>query len=138
MAGTHDEIKSFVTEGTHRLATISTNDYGYQLSARMAQTYLARAVEVLESKRTSDREMLHDIGALKARAAALAGEYAQLDAFCTDCERFKRIQTRDALEWMSKQAVRLIARKHLATTGYHLAYKIRTFHSRACSILVEE
>ena len=138
MAGAHEMIKSFVTEGTHRLATISTNDYGYQLSARMAQTYLARALEVLESKRTFDREMLKDIAALKAMAGDIAGEYAQMDEFCTECERFNRIQTQDATEWISKLAVRLMARKYLATTGYHLAYKIRTFHSRACSILVEE
>ena len=133
-----DEFASFITEGTHRLATISTNDYGFQLSARMAQTYLERAVDVLDSKRTFDREAMHEIGALKIVAGAIAREYAQLEKFCTDCEQFNRLETKSAIEWISKWAVRFISRRYMGTAGYHLAYKIRTFHSRACSVLIEE
>ena len=45
-----DDIALFIVEGTHRLATISMNDYGFLQSARMAQTYLGRASQVLETK----------------------------------------------------------------------------------------
>ena len=143
MAGTQisehqDEFASFITEGTHRLATISTNDYGFQLSARMAQTYLERAVDVLDSKHTFDREAMREIGALKIVAGVIAREYAQMEKFCTDCEQFNRMETKNAIEWISKRAVRFISRRYLGTASYHLAYKIRTFHSRASSVLIEE
>lgn len=46
-----DEITLFIIEGTHRLATISINDYGFLQSAGMAQSYLARAMRRLESIR---------------------------------------------------------------------------------------
>ena len=46
-----DEITFFIIEGTHRLATMSINDYGFLLSARMAQSYLARAMRMLVSIR---------------------------------------------------------------------------------------
>ena len=138
MAENHDEIVSFITEGTHRLATISTNDYGFQLSARMAQTYLERAIHVLESKQTFDRGLLSDIGKMKVVAEVIADEYAQLEKFCTDCERFNHLKTKNAIEWVSKWVVRLASRRYLRTSSYHLAYKIRTFHSMVCSILIEQ
>ena len=133
----HDEIASFITEGTHRLATISMNDYGFQLSARMAQTYLKRALSVLESKQSFDRALINEISALKAAAATIARDYAQLEKFCTDCERFNHQETKDVIEWVSKWMVRAISRGYLGTASHHLAYKIRTFHSRVCSVLVE-
>jgi hypothetical protein len=132
-----DEIASFITEGTHRLATISTNDYGFLLSARMAQTYLERAIYVLESKRSFDRVILNKIGMLKAAAGAIADEYAQLEKFCGDCERFNHLETKNVLEWISKWVVRAISRGYLGTASHHLAHKIRTFHSRVCSLLLE-
>jgi hypothetical protein len=132
-----DEIAAFIAEGTHRLATISTNDYGFLLSAKMAQTYLARAVDVLQSKRTFDRVVLNKISTLKTVAGTIAAEYAQLEKFCADCERFNRRETKNALEWISKWGVRAISRGYLGTSSHHLAYKIRTFHSRVCSILIE-
>lgn len=133
----YDEIASFIAEGTHRLATISTNDYGFQMSARMAQTYLVRAVCVLESKRSFDRVMINEISTLKAAAGAIAREYAQLEKFCADCERFNHRETKDMIEWISKWVVRAISRGYLGTAGHHLAHKIRTFHSRVCAILME-
>lgn len=133
----YDEIASFITEGTHRLATISTNDYGFQLSARMAQTYLKRAVYVLESKRSFDRGILNEIGTLKAAAGTIADEYAQLEKFCMDCELFNHLKTKNVIEWISKWGVRAISRGYLGTASHHLAYKIRAFHSMTCSILME-
>jgi hypothetical protein len=133
----YDEIASFITEGTHRLATISTNDYGFLLSARMAQTYLQRAVHVLESKRLFDRASINEVSTLKTAAAAIAREYAQLEKFCTDCERFNHLETKDVIEWISKSVVRAISRAYLGTSSHHLAHKIRTFHSTVCAILME-
>ena len=133
----HDEIAFFITEGTHRLATISTNDYGFLLSARMAQTYLERAVHVLDAKRSFDRAIINEIGVLKAAAAAIANEYAQLEKFCADCERFNHRETKNLIERISKWVVRAISRGYLGTSSHHLAHKIRTFHSRVCSILME-
>ncbi len=132
-----DEIACFITEGAHRLAAISMNDYGFLLSARMAQTYLDRAMHVLESKRGFDRALLTEVGLLKAADTAMTREYAQFEMFCTDCERFDRLETKGWIEWISKWAVRAISSGYRATVSHHLAYKIRTFHSRVCSILME-
>ena len=132
-----DEITFFITEGAHRLAAISMNDYGFLLSARMAQTYLDRAMHLLESKRGFDRVLLNEVGLLKVAGMAMTREYAQFETFCTDCERFDRLETKDWIEWISKWAVRAISRGHRATVSQHLAYKIRAFHSRMCSILTE-
>jgi hypothetical protein len=133
-----DEITFFITEGAHRLATISMNDYGFLLSAQMAQTYLDRAMQVLESKRGFDRAFLTELSLLKAAARAIAREYAQFETFCTDCERFDRQETKNWIEWLSKWAVRAISRGYRGTVSHHLAHKIRTFHSRVCSILTEK
>ena len=133
-----DEITFFITEGAHRLAAISLNDYGFLLSARMAQTYLGRALLMLESKRGFDRAFFNEVGLLKAAGTAITREYAQLEAFCTHCERFDRLQTKGWIEWISKGAVRALARGYRATVGHHLAHRIRTFHSRVCSILIEK
>lgn len=133
----YDEIASFITEGTHRLATISTNDYGFLLSAQMAQTYLQRAMQVLDSKRLFDRASINEVSTLKVAAGAIAREYAQLEKFCADCERFNHRETKNRIEWISKWVVRAISRGYLGTASHHLAHKIRTFHSRVCSILME-
>jgi len=133
-----DEINFFILEGTHRLASISMNDYGFLLSARMARTYLDRASHVLELKRGFDRAFFTEVRLLKAAGTAIAREYAQFEVFCTDCERFDRLETKNWIEWVSKWAVRAISRGYLGTVSHHLAYKIRTFHSRVCSILTEK
>lgn len=133
-----DEITFFIVEGTHRLAIISMNDYGFLLSARMAQTYLDRAMHVLEAKRGFDRAFLTELSLLKATARAIAREYAQFEKFCSDSERFDHLQTKDWREWLSKWVVRAISRGYRGTVSHHLAYKIRIFHSRVCSILVEK
>ncbi|MDP3843356.1 MAG: hypothetical protein Q8Q81_12360 [Oxalobacteraceae bacterium] len=132
----YDEIASFISEGTHRLAVISMNDYGLHSSARMAQTYLERALYVLESKRSFDTGVMNEIGTLRAVAATIAAEYAQLESFCTDCERFKELATKGPIEYISKWIVRAICREYLGAASHHLAHKIRTFHSNACSILI--
>ena len=72
---------------------------------------------------------------LKAAATKIAREYAQFEMFCTDCERFDRLETNNWIEWVSKCAVRAISRGYRGTVSHHLAYKIRTFHSRVCSVL---
>ncbi len=131
-----DEITFFIIEGTHRLAAISINDYGFLQSARMAQTYLVRALQVLESKRGFDRAFFNEVSLLKAAAGKIAREYAQFEAFCTHCERFDHLETNNWIEWISKCAVRAKSRGHRATVSHHLAHKIRTFHSRVCSILM--
>lgn len=138
----HDEITSFVTEGIYRIAVISTNEYGFRLSTRMAQTYLQRALSLLESKQSEsrqslDRALINEISALKAVAVAIACEYAQFENFCIECERFNHQETKDVIEWVSKWLVRAISRGHLGIAGHHLAHKICVFHSRACSVLVE-
>ena len=130
-----DEIALFIVEGTHRLATISINDYGFLESARMAQTYLVRAVRVLESKRGFDRAFFNEVNLLKTSASEIARDYAQLETFCTHCERFDHLKTNNWIEWISKCAVRAKTGGHRATVSHHLAHKIRTFHSRVCSIL---
>jgi DNA repair ATPase RecN len=129
------EIVAFITEGTHRLATISLNDYGFLLSSRMAQTYLDQAMHLLESRRGFDQAFRNEVRLLKAAAQSIASEYAQFEKFCNDCERFKRLETRNWRERLSKWAVCAIARSHRGTVSHHLAHKIRTFHSRICSIL---
>lgn len=133
-----DEINFFIIEGTHRLATISVNDYGFLLSARMAQTYLDRAMHFLELKRGFDRAFLTEVSRLKTVAREIAHEYAQFESFCSDCERFDRMETKNWIEWISKWAVRAISRGYRGTVSHHLAHKIRTFHSRLCSILTEK
>lgn len=133
-----DEISFFITEGAHRLATISLNDYGFLLSARMAQTYLDRAMHVLDAKRGFDRAFFTEVSLLKAAATAITGEYAQFEKFCTDSERFERLKTKGWIEWISKWAVRAISSGYCGTVSHHLAYKIRTFHSRVCSILMDK
>jgi ribosomal protein L37AE/L43A len=132
-----DEITTFITEGMHRLATISTNDYGFLLSARMAQTYLQRAVQLLDTKPSLNRAMRNEIAALKTIAGAMTHEYVQFETFCSDCERFKHRETKDLIEWCSKCAVRAISSGYLGTVSHHLAHKIRTFHARVCSVLTE-
>lgn len=132
----YDEIASFISEGTHRLAVISMNDYGLHSSARMAQVYLERALYLLDSKQSFDRRAMHEISQLKAAAAAIAAEYAQLESFCTDCERFKDLPTKGPIEYISKWIVRAISREYLGAVSHHLAHKIRDFHSNACSILI--
>lgn len=133
-----DDIALFIQEGTHRLAVISMNDYGFLLSARMAQTYLERALHVLDAKKGFDRAFLTEVSSLKAAARAIAGEYAQFEKFCSDSERFDHLQTRNWREWLSKWMVRAVSRGYRGTVSHHLAYKIRTFHSRVCSILTEK
>ena len=130
-----DDIAFFIVEGTHRIATISMNDYGFLLSARMAQTYLGRAGRVLENKRGFDREFFTEVGTLKTTAASIGSEYAQFETFCTDCDQFDRLETRSWREWLSKCAVRAISRSYRGTVSHHLAYKIRLFHSRLSAVL---
>lgn len=132
-----DDIGYFIAEGTHRLATISMNDYGFLLSARMAQTYLGRAGQVLESRQGFDREFFNEVSALKNTVASIDREYAQFEKFCIDCERFDRIKTASWREWVSKCAVRAISRGYRGTVSHHLAYKIRLFHSRLCAVLTQ-
>ena len=132
-----DAITAFITEGAHRVATITTNDYGVLLSAQMAQTYLQRARVMLESKRTSDPEMRFEIKDLQASEAAIAQEYAQLEAFSLDCDRFQHLKTQHWIEWVSKLSVRAIAFGYLGHVRHHLAYKTQTFHTRICTVLRE-
>ena len=132
-----DEITVFVVEGTHRLATIAFNDYGFLQSARMAQTYMERAIRVLDLKRNRDRAFMTEVGALKTTAKNIKQEYAQFEKFCDDCDRFDLLVTHNWIEWISKWAVHAKSRGYLETVGYSLAYKIRTFHSRACLLLTE-
>ena len=132
-----DEITVFIVEGTHRLATIALNDYGFLQSARMAQTYLERAIQVLDLKRNRDRAFMTEVSALKTAARNIMQEYAQFEKFCGECERFDLLVTQNWIEWISKWAVHAKSRGYLETVGYSLAYKIRTFHSRACLLLTE-
>lgn len=133
-----DEITVFIVEGTHRLATISINDYGFLLSAKMAQTYLERAIQVLDLLRHRDRAFMAEVGTLKTAARDITHEYAQFEIFCGDCERFDQLVTHNWIEWLSKWVVRAKSRGYLETVGHLLAYKIRTFHSRVCSLLTEK
>jgi hypothetical protein len=103
----------------------------------MAQTYLDRAMHVLDSRRGLDRAFVTELNLLKAAAQAIAREYAQFEKFCTDCERFDRMETKSWTELLSKWAVRAVSRGYRGTVSHHLAHKIRTFHSRVCSILTE-
>lgn len=133
-----DEINVFIVEGTHRLAMISINDYGFLQSAKMAQTYLDRAIQVLDLKRNRDRAFMTEVGTLKTVAKKIIQEYAQFEKFCGDCERFDRLVTHNWIEWISKWAVRANSRGYLETVGHLLAYKIRTFHTRVSSLLTEK
>jgi len=133
-----DEINVFIVEGTHRLATISINDYGFLQSAKMAQTYLDRAIQILDLKRSRDRAFLSEIGALKSTAKEILQEYAQFETFCGECERFEQLVTHNWIEWLSKWLVRAKSRGYLETVGHLLAYKIRAFHSRVCSLLTDK
>ena len=130
-----DQITSFIIDGAHRLATISLNDYGFLLSAKLAQTYLLRAALMLESTRGFDKAFFTEVGLLKVSVTAIGREYAQFETFCTDCDRFDQLITKDWMEWISKCAVRTVSRGYRARVSHHLAYKIRTFHSRVCSVL---
>lgn len=133
-----EEIATFITEGMHRLATISTNDYGYLQSARMAQAYLHGAVLMLDAKRTPRQIICREISALKLVANALHEEYVQFETFCCDCEQFKLRETSGVVEWCSKCAVRVVANGELGMVSHHLAHKTRAFHARVCSVLTEE
>ena len=130
-----DEVTAFIVEGTYRLATISMNDYGFLLSAKLAQSYLSRATHVLESKRGFDRAFFSEVTSLKASAGAIGRDYARFEKFCTDCERFDHLETKNLIEWVSKCAVRVISRSYRVQVSHDLAYKIRAFHSRLCSLL---
>jgi hypothetical protein len=131
------EVAFFIVEGTYRLATISSNDYGFQLSARLALTYLDKAVGMLASKSTMDCATLDEIRKLKGEAAQLTEKYVALEKFCVDCQRFKQLKTHGLIEWLSKLGVQAIARSYLGDISHQLAYRIRIFHAVACSILVE-
>ena len=130
-----DEITVFIVEGTHRLATIAFNDYGFLQSAKMAQTYLARAIQVLDLKRNRDKAFMTEISTLKTTANNILQEYAQFEKFCGECERFDLLVTHNWIEWISKWAVHAKSRGYLETVGYSLAYKIRSFHSRVSLLL---
>ena len=130
-----DEITVFIVEGTHRLATIAINDYGFLQSARMAQTYLERAIQVLDLNRNRDRAFMTEVSALKSAASHIMQEYAQFEKYCGDCERFDSLVTQNWIEWISKWAVHAKSRSYLKTMGYLLSYKISTFHSRVCLLL---
>ena len=130
-----DEITSFIIDGTHRLATISMNDYGFLLSAKLAQTYLLRAAHLLESTRGFGKAFFTEVSLLKVSVTAIGREYAQFETFCTDCDRFDQLVTKNWIEWVSKCAVRTVSGGYRARVSHHLAYKIRTFHSRVCSVL---
>ena len=130
-----DEVTAFIVEGTHRLATISMNDYGFLLSARLAQTYLRRATQILESSQGFDWASFSEVTSLKASAGAIGREYEQFEKFCTDCERFDRLETKNLIEWLSRCAVRAISRSYRVRVSHDLAYKSRAFHSRLCSLL---
>lgn len=131
-----DVVAAFIAEGTYRLATISTNDYGIELSAQLAQTYLSKAIRVLESKATFCRTIGNELSALSRDAAAIASQYAQLEKFSGEYERFIRRPTRNAAEWVAKWAIRIIASGYLGTVSHQLAHKIRAFHSRASETLL--
>jgi hypothetical protein len=132
-----DDIAFFIVEGTHRIAIISLNDYGFLLSAQMAQSYLGQAEQVLDRKRGFDREFFNEVNTLKTMAASIGCEYAQFETFCADCDRFGRMATRNWREWLSKNAVRAISHGYRARVSQHLAYKIRLFHSRLSAVLTE-
>ena len=132
-----DDVAFFTVEGTHRIAIISLNDYGFLLSAQMAQTYLERAEHVLDRKRGFDRAFFNEVSTLRTSAASMGCEYAQFETFCTDCDRFGRMETRNWQEWLSKSAVRAISHGYRARVSHHLAYKIRLFHSRLSAFLIE-
>ena len=110
-----DEITLFIIEGTHRLATISINDYGFLLSARMAQTYLDRATQILGSIRKFDSALHTEINLLKVTAKAIAHEYAQFETFCRDCERFDHLKPKIGLSGLPNvpfaQSPRAIAKQ---------------------------
>jgi hypothetical protein len=131
-----DDVASFIAEGTYRLAAISTNDYGIELSARLAQTYLSKAICVLETNATFCRAIRNEIGALSRDAKSIANQYAQLEKFSGEYERFIRRPTRNAAEWVAKWAIRIIASGYLGTVSHQLAHKIRAFHSRASETLL--
>lgn len=131
------EVAFFIVEGTYRLATISSNDYGFQLSARLALTYLDKAVGMLTAKDTFDRAILAEISALKGEAAQLVDDYASLEKFCVECQRFNQMKTHGLTEWVSKWVVRAISRGYLGNISHRLAYRIRIFHTMACSVLIE-
>lgn len=132
-----EDIAFFIVEGTHRIATISMNDYGFVQSARMAQTYLGRAGQVLDRRRGFDKEFFTEIGTLKSLVLSISRDYAQFEMFCAECERFDRLATRNWREWLSKCAVRAISRGYRGRMGHHLAYKIRLLHSRLSAALTE-
>ena len=132
-----DEIAAFITEGMHRVATISTSDYGFLLSSRLAQSYLQRAILMLDTKRSSSQAMRRESSTLKTVAGDLAVEYAKFETFCIDCDRFKQRETKGVVEWCSKCAVRVISSGRLGMVNHHLAYKIRSLHARVCSVLTE-
>ena len=69
-----DEITSFIIDGAHRLATISMNDYGFLLSAKLAQTYLLRAAHMLESTSGFDQAFFTEVGLLKGSVTAIGRE----------------------------------------------------------------
>jgi hypothetical protein len=130
------ELALFIEGGSHCLATISSNDYGFQLSAMMAQAYLAKAVAALQSQHSRDQTAAAEVGKLMATAAVLGDEYAQLERFCDDCQRFNRLRTNSPIEWVSKWVVRAKSRNYLVAGSHHLGCKIRTFHATACSVLL--
>ena len=133
-----EEITFFIIEGTHRLASISMNDYGFLMSAQMALTYMDKATRYLDAKRGFDGAFFAEVRLLQASATSITREYAQFETFCTDCERFEGQETKNWIEWVSKLVVRVISRSYRSTVSQHLAHKIRTFHSRVCSILTDK
>jgi hypothetical protein len=135
---TSDEIDAFIVEGTHRLAVISINDYGYLLSTRMALTYLDRANHMLDSKPSFDRVFIAEANRLRSVSKVITHDYAQFETFCRDCDRFHHLETKNWIEWMSKIAVRAISSGYCGSVGHHLAYRICRFHSRLCSLLTEK
>lgn len=132
------ELTLFIEGGSYCLATISSNDYGFQLSAMMAQAYLAKAVAALRLQRSRERTTAAEVGKLMATAAALGDGYAQLERFCDDCQRFNQLRTGTLIEWISKWIVRAKSRNYLVADSELLGCKLRTFHAMTCSVLLEK
>jgi hypothetical protein len=82
--------------------------------------------------------MRNELNALKTIAGAIAHDYAEFETFCTDCERFNHMQTKTTWSGSPSGRCGAVSSSYLGTAGHLLAHKIRTFHTRLCSVLTEE
>lgn len=75
------------------LAALSFNEFGFSESAKIAEEYVSRALEVLKEAEKLDRETKKAASELRERAERLRADCQYVGAFQENREKFKKTPT---------------------------------------------